>query len=166
MKTLYQASYSFTRPSDTTAYASGDLIANSTTAGSVVPLSWAFPANAPAEIPAIRLTIDTALLANATFRLHLLNAIPTFVTGGDNSAVATVVATGYDKLLLAYEGTLSTVTANGASGLLVPLDGLVVPIRKAPTAAVSTLLYGFLEARAAYVPASGSIWTATLILEK
>jgi hypothetical protein len=30
------ASASFTRPADTTAYASGDLVANSTTAGSVV----------------------------------------------------------------------------------------------------------------------------------
>lgn len=166
MITLYEKSYNFTRPADTTTYTAGDLIANSVTPGSVVPLSWAFPSNAPNQIPAIRLTVNTALLANATFRLHLLNAIPTFVTGGDNSAISTVVATGYDKLLLAYEGTLSTVTADGASGLLVPLDGLVIPVRKVPTAAVQTLLYGFLEARAAYVPASGSVWTASLVLEK
>jgi hypothetical protein len=166
MISMYEKAYSFTRPSDTTAYASGDLIANSTTAGSVVPLSWAFPSNAPSLISAIRLTISTALVTNATFRLHLLNAIPTFTAAGDNSAFGTVVATGYDKLIASYEGTLSMLTADGAAGLLVPVDGMVIPVLKKPTAAVSTLLYGALEARAAYVPASASVWTATLILEK
>jgi hypothetical protein len=31
---------SFTRPADATAYASGDIVANSVTAGSVVPLNF------------------------------------------------------------------------------------------------------------------------------
>lgn len=166
MISLYEASYSFTRPNDTTAYAAGDLIANSTTAALVVPLSWAFPSNAPAQIPAIRLTFDKSDITNAVFRLHLLSATPTFVTAGDNSAAATVVATGYDKLLLAYEGALSTITANGASGLLIPLDGLVIPVRKSPTATVTTTIYGFLEARAAYTPKAEGVITATIILEK
>lgn len=43
MITLYEKAYSFTRPNDTTAYASGDLVANSTTANQVVSLSWGFP---------------------------------------------------------------------------------------------------------------------------
>ena len=34
------ATASFTRPADTTAYASGDLVANSTTAGSVIPMTF------------------------------------------------------------------------------------------------------------------------------
>src|SRR4051812_8128931 len=33
-------SASFTRPADVTPYASGDLVADNTTAGSVTPLSW------------------------------------------------------------------------------------------------------------------------------
>lgn len=166
MTTLYEKAYNFTRPSDTTAYAAGDLIANSVTAGSVVPLSWAFPSNAPSYIPAIRLAFDKADLASATFRLHLLHTIPTFVTGGDNSAISTVVATGHAFLMGAYEGTLSTISADGASGLLVPIDGLVIPMRKSPTAGIITTLYGYLEARAAYTPKSAGVVTSTLILEK
>jgi len=166
MITLYEKAATFTRPNDTTAYASGDLVANSTTAGSVVALSWGIPSNAPGCIPAIRLSINTALLANATFRLHLFSATPTFVTGGDNSAFGIVVATGYDQFLAAYEGTLSTVTANGAAGLLVPLDGVILPYLRKPVATIQTLMYGLLEARAAYVPAAQSVFTATIILEK
>ena len=37
---FFNQSQSFTRPGDTTPYASGDLVANSTTAGSVVPLTF------------------------------------------------------------------------------------------------------------------------------
>lgn len=166
MITLYEKAYSFARPADTTAYTAGDLVANHNTAASVVPLSWTVPSNAPSVIRAIRMTFDHPIIANATFRLHLLNATPTFVTNGDNEPVSTVVATGYDKLLLAFEGTLKTVTADGASGLLVPADAFVIPVLKKPTAAVTTTLYGFLEARAAYAPKSAGVITASLILEK
>lgn len=37
---IFTPFYTFTRPADTTQYAAGDLIANSATAASVVPLSW------------------------------------------------------------------------------------------------------------------------------
>lgn len=162
---LYEKVYSFARPANTDVYASGDLIANSVTAASVVPLSWTFPSNAPSSVPAIRLTFDHPQLTGATFRLHLLNAIPTFVTAGDNSAVATVVATAYTAFWQSYEGTLSQISADGAAGILVPFDGLVLPVRKAPTAAVTTTIYGYLEARGAYPPKSAGVITATLILE-
>jgi hypothetical protein len=166
MITLYEKASSFARPSDTVTYASGDLVANSTTSGSIAPLSWAFPSNAPGVVRAVRLTIDKSDISNASFRLHLLNATPTFAGSGDNDAVGTAVATGYDKLLVAFEGTLKTITADGAAGLLVSADSVSLPILKKPTAAVQTTLYGYLEARGAYVPKSGSVITATLIFEK
>jgi hypothetical protein len=57
----------FTRPSDTTAYASGDLVANSTTAGSVVPMS--FPAwstsQAASYLGSVDVTVDKAFTDGA-----------------------------------------------------------------------------------------------------
>jgi hypothetical protein len=51
-------SATFTRPSDTTAYASGDLVANSTTAGSVTPLTLtlANPAQVQTNVVRCRLS--------------------------------------------------------------------------------------------------------------
>jgi hypothetical protein len=37
---VWNPSASFTRPNNTTAYASGQLVANSTTAGSVAPMAF------------------------------------------------------------------------------------------------------------------------------
>lgn len=165
MITLYGATSSFARPADSTTYADNDLISNSTTSGSVVALSWALPSNAPSEIPVIRLSLDHPSRTNATFRLHLLHTIPTFAAG-DNSIVSTAVATGQGFLIAAYEGTLTTLTADGASGLLVPVDGIVRPFRKNPTANVTTTLYGFLEAKAAYAPKNGGTIEAVLVMEK
>jgi hypothetical protein len=168
MITLHEATYTFVRPADVTAYTAADLVANSTTAGSVVPLSWSLPSNVPVFIPAFRMTINNPIIANASFRLHLLHTIPTFTSAGDNSIVSTVVATGHAFLLAAYSGTLSTVTADGCSGLLVPADGggRWLPMRKKPTATVQTTLYGYLEATAAYVPSSGASISLTMILAK
>ena len=54
---------SFTRPNDAIAYASGDLVANSTTAGSVVPIPIVFGAGgvtkSQVEISRIRLAKST-----------------------------------------------------------------------------------------------------------
>lgn len=166
MITLYEKAYSFTRPADSTTYADNDLISNSTTSGSVAPLSWSIPSNAPSEIAVIRLSLDHPSRANATFRLHLLHTIPTFASTGDNTIVSSSVATGQAYLIAAYEGTLTTLTADGASGLLVPVDGIVRPFRKNPTANVTTTLYGFLEAKAAYAPKNGGTIEATLVMEK
>ena len=69
-------SASFTRPNDTTAYASGDLVANSTTAGSVVPLqidlgNVAAVGHGITRITRARLTKSGTSPTNANFRIHL-----------------------------------------------------------------------------------------------
>ena len=43
MGKIQSVSTTFTRPTDTNVYAAGDLVANSTTAGSVTPMTLAFP---------------------------------------------------------------------------------------------------------------------------
>jgi hypothetical protein len=152
----------FTRPSDTTAYSIGDLVANSTTAASVVALSWTpFKVRAGGWITGARLRIDKSDVTNAQFRLHLYSATPTFVTGGDNSAFSTVVATGYASWLCSFDATLYAIDAAGVAGIMVPTEGLVAP------AAIGqgSTVYGILEARAAYTPKSASVLTVELLVE-
>ena len=77
------SSASFTRPGDTTAYASGDLVANSTTAGSVVtpvvPVSRSrrVPSAEQLRVDRIKLLKSTVTTTNASFRVHLYKAAPT-----------------------------------------------------------------------------------------
>lgn len=90
-------SSSFTRPADTIAYAAGDLIANSTTGGSVVPM--AFPltglsGTGQTIILRTRLSKTNTSPTNASFRLHLYEAAPV-VANGDNGAWSTSRAANY-----------------------------------------------------------------------
>src|SRR5712691_5766738 len=83
-------SATFTRPADTTAYTSGDLVGNSTTAGSVVPISFTFPAKR-VKLYGAKITKSAAAVTNAKFRLHLYKDSPT-PANGDNGAWSTTSA--------------------------------------------------------------------------
>ena len=141
----------FTRPADTTAYASGDLVANSTTAGSVVPITLSDVAagpGLPAIIKRIRLVKSAASVTNAAFRVHLFTVAPT-VTSGDNAAI--VIATGAASYLGQIDvASMQTFTDGGAGHASADI------VTKAQT------LYALLEARGAYTPASGETFTLTL----
>lgn len=151
-------SANFTRPADTTAYASGDLVANSTTAGSVVPLSFAAAARAAGKggkIVGARLAKSNASLTNASFRLHLFTAAPTTITNGDNGALSTSGVADYIGALDVVVDRAFTDGAFGRSG--APLSGNFLEYVGA-----TTTLYGLLEARGAYTPASGEVFTVTI----
>lgn len=147
----------FTRPADTTAYASGDLVANSTTAGSVVPLTFnlgnTFPQN-QFRLTRVRIYKTGTSAANASFRLHLYEASPT-VTNGDNGAWLSNKFSGWlgnvdvTSMLAFSDGCAGTGSAVAGSELLV-------------RATTSGPLYGLLEARAAYTPASAEAFTVVL----
>lgn len=149
------AGSSFTRPADTTAYASGDLVANSTTAGSVTPLTFSMgPGASSCKIVRADILASNPAIANASFRLHLFGTSPV-VANGDNGAIAPTALASYD-----YLGSLSGATAlgGGTSGCVIQL---------APDAgefwALKSTLYGLIEARAAYTPTSAQTFTASLI---
>lgn len=152
----------FTRPADTTAYASGDLIANSVTAGAVVALTFAAALRQPgykAIVRRVGLRTNQALLANGTFRLHLFALTPT-VTGGDNAPldVANLAAAAQQYLGYVADIGLSIIgTGQGARGWSVG-PAQEIGFTQATTAA----LFGLLEARAAYVPTSGQTFQAML----
>lgn len=147
----------FTRPADTTAYASGDLVANNVTAGSVVPIALTAAARTNAGIVSVRrvrLKKSGTSVTNATFRVHLFGALPVPAVG-DNTAISTTGAGAY--LGACDIGSMQAFT-DGAVGVAVPLVG--VDILGAAGAGVKTL-YALLEARGAYTPASAETFTLT-----
>lgn len=149
------ASANFTRPADTNVYASGDLVANNTTAGSVTPMSFTVGRGAlglGGMIRRARMRKTGTGITNASFRLHLYSASPT-VTNGDNGAWLSNQAANY---IGAVDITVDKAFSDGAAGNGAPNVGSELNF-------VSDTVFGLLEARGAYTPASAEV--NTLILE-
>lgn len=157
---ILEVSSNFTRPADTTAYASGDLVANSTTAGSVTPLTFRMGYGQNLILRQVRLKINSAVNTNAKFLLHLYNASPTN-TNGDNGAWLTT-SSGYMGNV-AIDATLQTFSDNTmGSGVYI---NTAVANQFVVVGDVNYVIYGLISATAAYTPTSGGIFTATLIGE-
>jgi hypothetical protein len=140
-------SSSFTRPADTTAYASGDLVASSTTAGSVTPLSFTAARVAAGSFSVLRGRIKKSgtSATNAAFRIHLFTVSPT-VTSGDNGAFA--IATGIAGYLGYLDVTSMQTAGDGCMGHGAPNVGSAIVVDLSS----GQVIYGLLEARGAYTP--------------
>lgn len=148
----------FTRPADTTAYADGDLVANSATAGSVVPLVFSVPVGNGRSIEIIGGTLqksDQTDVANSQFRIHVYTSSPT-PANGDNAAWSTDIA-GY--LGFVDLGLMIAHTDDAYIRTYIPLVE-IMSFNIGP----KNVLYGLIEADAAYIPASEETFTAGLIL--
>jgi hypothetical protein len=146
----------FNRPADTTAYAVGDLVANSTTAGSVaaMQLSAIRVAAGSGILRRLRLYKSSAGLTNAQFRAHLFSAAPT-ISAGDNAAIA---LSGVASYLGPADITLTQAWTDGAWGATDMLfNDLQIKL------ASGQVVWALLEARAAYTPVSAE--TFTLVAE-
>jgi hypothetical protein len=160
---LREITYTFTRPADTTAYAAGDLVANNTTAGSVVPLAFASAVReegACLRIERVRLIASNTSLTNASFRVYIFRVSPT-VSVGDNGALnaSSVLALSDVKDLIGWADiTLDRSGTASAVGRGVPSTGS--GMTASPT--TGTTLYGLIEATAAYTPTSGETFTVAL----
>lgn len=146
---------SFTRPNDTIAYASGDLVANSTVAGSVVPVPFVISRSSTSgvSINRVRLAKSGTGITNASFRLHLFMDVPT-LNSGDNAAIS---FGGLSNYIGQIDVTVGQALTDGAKGFS---DNNVRSITTFPAAA--NTLYGLLEARGAYTPIAQEIFTITL----
>jgi hypothetical protein len=143
----------FTRPSDTTAYASGDLVANSTTAGSVTPmtLTVARVAAGSGMLRKVRLRKSGTSITNASFRVHFYRSSPT-VTNGDNGVWLSNQVANY---LGAMDVSSMTAFSDGATGNGVPMTGFEINF-KLPS---GSDLFCLIEARGAYAPANAEVFT-------
>ena len=133
------------RPANTTQYALYDLVANNATAGNVSPFQWTVGNGRGGRIFGCTVFKTGTSVVNTLFRLHLFSALPT-VTNGDN---ATLVPVGASRI-----GTLDInvdlACSDGAVGDGEPTYRAYVPFDQD-----TDIVYGLLEARAAYAPASG-----------
>ena len=154
---IWNLSQSFTRPNNTTPYAAGQLVANSATAGLVVPMVFTVGGNSmPGQfrLSRIRLTKSGTSSANAQFRLHLYGAVPS-VANGDGGAWSTSGAAFY--LGSIDVGSMKAFT-DGCADVGDDAAGSEHWIRLP----AGTAFFGLLEARAAYAPLAGEQFTVTL----
>lgn len=153
---IINASATFTRPADTTAYASGDLVANSTTAGSVTPMSFTVTGirNGGFILRRVKLAKSGTSTTNALFRIHFYAASPT-IANGDNGAYST---SGVADYLGAFDITVDRAFTDGACGIGTPVSGFDM-VRKVSG---GQIIYALTEARGAYTPASSEVFTVTL----
>ncbi len=148
---------SFTRPADTANYATGDLIANSITAGSVVVPSAALARanDIPFIIQRLRLHKSTNTTNNAKFRVHFYRAIPA-VTNGDNGALSTT-QTLHKIGFVDIDMTADTTGNDGAYGIGAFTQGtgaLCLPSTGTQN------IFWLIEARAGYSPGNAEVFTA------
>lgn len=146
-------SQTITRPADVTAYTAGDLVANSTTAGSVTAFTWDAKGNiAESKLQSAIVRKSAASVTNASFRLWVFDADKA-VTNGDNGAIA---PTNMNNFL----GTLSgSASFGGTAGAVCPMgvdtQGAIWP--------ANGKLYGLLEVTGAYTPASAETFAIELV---
>lgn len=143
-----------TRPANTTAYSSGQLIASSTIAGSVSVPSFTLPGGR-GFVPRIRLSTSatTGWGGSAVVTVTLWRTAPTY-TNGDGGAYA--VATGASGRLGQFSCTLVQY-GDGASGECSPSVGNFLTI--ALPSGVS--VYWDVQAAASLTPISGQTFTLT-----
>lgn len=154
-----ESSATFTRPADTTAYAIGDLIGNSTTAASVTRMNFTTAtrvAAGTATIRRARIKKSGTGVTGAAFRLHIFKADPSTLTVGDNAAITFPLA----NWMGAMDCTITQVGTDGAKGIAVPIEGAEINFKLAS----GQTIYGLLEARGAYTPASAEVFIVDLEL--
>lgn len=136
---------SFNRPADTTAYAANDAVADNVTAGSVTKLQWT-PAQGRGTIRRVRIRKSDQTVATPTIRLYLFDA--TFTVGaGDNAAFAAPLqdCIGYVDVPVTSAGSDDAV---GWAACSIEYHAAAI--------------YGVLQTRSAFTPASAETLTVTL----
>lgn len=150
-------SANFSRPNDTTPYVAGDLIANSTVAGSV----------APTPLPVARTNQNTGLMrrfrlatnrigsGTEVVRIHFFTIAPTVVNGDNGAFSANGVASGHIGFV---DITLDRLFTDGARGAGIPLVGSDFMFS---TPAGTQNVFFLLEARTGFTPLANQTFTVT-----
>jgi len=162
MAGIINVSASFTTATDAAAYASGDLIANSATPGSVTPLSFAVGVS---QFRVLRARVKLSLGGGSGFicRLHLYSSSPT-VTNGDNGAWLSTES-GWLGSVACLTHSVTFNAPDGVAGC--PEVGTAsFPLPMAVALPSGTTVYGLLEARNAFSMAAASVATVTLEVER
>jgi hypothetical protein len=147
----------FSRPNNATAYAAGQLVANATSAGAVLPLQFPIGGNSmpgTTRIVRARLAKGGTGVSNASFRVHLYETAPT-PANGDGGAWSTDQSAHWlgnidiGSMLAFTDGAAGTGSAPAGSELLLRLGA-------------GKTVYALLAALGAYTPAANEAFTLTL----
>jgi hypothetical protein len=156
---IFRLTDSFVRPANTTAYADNDLVANSTTAGSVVPLDFNLGGGG-GHIVRVVLRKSGTTTTNADFTIRLFEASPT-VANGDNGPISHDYARHIMTLaigqMVAGTDDAYVIKNLGETGGVFYAGGLHVAERR---------IFALVEANAAYTPASAEEFTLELTIDK
>lgn len=156
-RALITPSVSFTRPSDTITYTIGDGVLNSTTTASALAMPFTLSGISGQGTYVRRALIKktTTGVVAPNFRLHLFTSQP-LLASGDNTPLSITTSTGY---FCSIDVNMFTTTPflDGNYGIGAPNSGSECAVLP-PT----TLIYGVMEARGAYVPGSAEVFTVTL----
>ena len=154
------AGSSVTRQANTTTYAIGQLISAYATAANVnanpVAIAAARGVNVTTAAVRCRLTKSGTGTGNAYFRVHYWNAPPT-VTSGDGGNFSPNMADA--TYCGSFDVNCTKVGSNGCWGAGNPTDGVAMIFTPA---AGTQNLYHLIEARGAYTPVSGEVFTPYL----
>ena len=144
----------FTRPANTTPYVSGQLLGNSTTAGSVVPMSLTVNSVSGRKVYIRRVVLkkSTTGVTAPNFRIHLYTASPT-IASGDGAAYSTTQS-GHFCDLDVNMYTVTAIFSDGNDGIGTPNNGAECAV--APT---TTTVFALIEARGAYAPGNAEVFT-------
>jgi hypothetical protein len=146
----------FTRPSDTTAYAAGDQVCNSTTAPTIMTFSGCTSFEGGGGVIHAAALIDSVDAATGPeFDLLLFDTTATMAN--DNAACAVT-----DAEMLTFIGCISFLAADQKSvgaNAVTQNRAVGLPFK---CVANSTNLYGMLVARNAYTPASAEVFKVRL----
>ena len=155
-------STSFTRPSDTTAYAAGDVVCNSTSAPVIMTFAGAVNTDFQMGVIAQATLIDSA---NQSTKLDAeLWLFDTTVTMDNDNAAFTptdaecATLVGIVPFSTAYWKS-GDATAGAGGNAVCHVQGLSIPFN---VVHASNALYGILVARNAYTPVSAESFTVRL----
>lgn len=152
---LAEAEYSFTRPDDTTQYASNDLVNPGTTLATVSPVEFALPewmSGFGGILTYIYVVKSGDTTTNAGFSMTLWNMPPTAINAVDNTPISSQLLVWADRAK--YIGALAFPTlavgkiGGGAAGM--PASSYNIHFESLP----NNIIYGLMYATAAYVPAA------------
>lgn len=158
-----QAVATITRPADTVAYASGDVIADSTTAATPLVFKGVCGDGEGAVIRAAQFSSSIVPATKLNADLFLFHTAPT-AYGNDNEAFALSDADLLNCVgVITLDGTTAANIKVGTLNCVVINQALAMPVKSLTT---DRALYGVLVARNAYVPASAEVLTVKLGAEK
>lgn len=165
-KVLQQVSHavaSITRPADTTAYADGDVVADSTSAAAVLKFHGVCGDGEGAIIRSATLSSSVLPGTKLSADLWLFHTAPTSY-GNDNAAFALSDADVLNCVgVIALDGTVAANIKAGTLNYIVVNQGLALAVKGLTT---DRALYGVLVARNAYTPASAEVLTIKLGAEQ